>query len=148
MKAQTLKLLLNQRKAQTEYVSKELGELRKQLERISKQIETLNAYLTDVRRKSSEKASKGIFGDQIKNQLGFTQKIQDGIRQQVHKKDILENQIENMIRKWNECIIEERKVEKLIEKVNYATAKEQENIEQKMNDEFSQRFYLARAISK
>lgn len=140
MKDRALSIILDKKKKEVEAHALEVAQLISKKKVLEDQIQTLISYLSSVREKASAKYSECIYGDQIRNQLGFSQKIEEGINQQRVKLEIISKQLVFSQQKWNESIIERRKYEKLSEKVSIAKVAKENKTEQKEIDEFAMRF--------
>ena len=140
MRDRALSIILDKKTKEMEACALEVAQLSAKKKMLEDQIQTLISYLTSVREKASAKYSECVYGDQIRNQLGFSQKIEEGINQQKVKLEIISKQLDFSQQKWNESIIEKRKFEKLAEKLSIAKVAKDNKAEQKQIDEFSMRF--------
>lgn len=140
MKTKPLLLLLDQKKKAVEKAALECADLESKRAKILSQIETMEDYFKSLKRKAEIKFSSSVFGDEIRHQLGFREKIEEGIIQQRSRLEIISRNLESARNTWNESIIECKKVEKLVSKNEKILKNIEAKKDQKLMDEYAIRF--------
>lgn len=146
MKLDTLKKVLDKYVEKAQILGAEYASLLRLEEETIAQISTLKEYMQSINSNVQEANTKKIYGDQLKNRLNFSEKIENGIRQQQHKLVTLERRKDAALREWNFALLDQRKMEKLIERKKDLAVSIEQRSEQKISDEYGARSHFGERV--
>lgn len=136
-----LQILIEQASEKAEKAAKSMALTQQKLQQGQDKLNMLQSYRDECENGMHNKASVGLTGQQLRNQLAFVAKIAEAIQQQGREIEFLNSTLIHQRKQWQEALAEQRKFEALVEREKRKQAKLENKRDQKMNDEFAARIY-------
>lgn len=136
-----LQILIEQASEKADNLARNMASTQQKLAQGQDKLNMLQTYRDECEGGMHNKASIGLTGQQLRNQLAFVGKIAQAIEQQNHEIEFLNNTLAHQRTQWQDALAEQRKYEALVEREKIKQAKIENKRDQKMNDEFAARIY-------
>lgn len=136
-----LNILIDQAREKAENCLKAVAKTQQQIVQGQEKQQMLQTYQDDMQGSMHSRASVGITGQQLRNQLAFAGKITQALEQQTQELEFLNSTLQHQQGQWQAALAEQRKYEALLEREKNRQTKLQNKREQKMNDEFAARIH-------
>ncbi|HEX4880705.1 MAG TPA: flagellar export protein FliJ [Limnobacter sp.] len=136
-----LHILIDQAKEKADACLKAIASTQQKIGQAQEKRQMLEDYANECQGSMHSRASSGITGLQLRNQLAFAGKITQAIEQQDAELSFLQSTLTHQQTQWQAALAEQRKYEALFEREKAKQEKAQNKREQKMNDEFAARIH-------
>jgi flagellar protein FliJ len=136
-----LHILIDQAREKADELVKAMGHTQQKLQQGQDKLSMLQSYCTDCQTNMHTRATGGITGEQLRNQLAFVAKIDQAIAQQTKEIEFLNTTLTHQRTQWQMALGEQRKYEALLERERIKQQRAENKRDQKMNDEFAARIY-------
>ena len=136
-----LQILIEQASEKAEQSARNMTNTQQKLVEAHDKLNMLQSYREECESGMHNKASGGMTGQQLRNQLAFVDKIAQAVAQQTREIEFLNNTLAHQRTQWQEALAEQRKYEALVAREKLKQAKLENKRDQKMNDEFAARIY-------
>ncbi|HEX4917602.1 MAG TPA: flagellar export protein FliJ [Limnobacter sp.] len=136
-----LHILIDQAKEKAESCLKAVAKTQQKISQGQDKLQMLQDYAQECQGSMHNRASSGITGQQLRNQLAFVGKISQAIDQQQAELAFLQSTLTHQQSQWQMALAEQRKYEALQEREKAKQTKLQNKRDQKMNDEFAARIH-------
>lgn len=136
-----LQILIEQASEKADNLARAMASTQQKLAQGRDKLNMLQTYRDECEGGMHNKASTGMTGQQLRNQLAFVGKIAQAIEQQNREIEFLNSTLAHQRKQWQEVLAEQRKYEALIEREKVKKAKLENKRDQKMNDEYAARIY-------
>lgn len=136
-----LQILIEQAGEKADNLARSMAATQQKLAQGQDKLNMLQTYRDECEGGMHSKASAGMTGQQLRNQLAFVGKIGDAIAQQTREIEFLNTTLAHQRTQWQDTLAEQRKYEALVEREKIKRAKLENKRDQKMNDEFAARIY-------
>ncbi|MFP5482675.1 MAG: flagellar export protein FliJ [Gammaproteobacteria bacterium] len=136
-----LQILIEQASEKADNLARNMASTQQKLVQGQDKLNMLQTYRDECEGGMHNKASTGMTGQQLRNQLAFVGKIAQAIEQQSREIEFLNTTLAHQRTQWQEALAEQRKFEALVEREKLKQAKLENKRDQKMNDEFAARIY-------
>lgn len=136
-----LQILIEQAGEKADNLAKNMAKTQQKLAQGQDKLDMLQTYRDECEGGMQSKASTGMTGQQLRNQLAFVGKIAEAVAQQSREIEFLNTTLAHQRTQWQEALAEKRKYEALIEREKLKRTKLENKRDQKMNDEFAARIY-------
>lgn len=136
-----LQILIEQAGEKADNLAKNMAKTQQKLAQGQDKLDMLQTYRDECEGGMHSKASTGMTGQQLRNQLAFVGKIAEAVAQQSREIEFLNTTLAHQRTQWQEALAEKRKYEALIEREKLKRTKLENKRDQKMNDEFAARIY-------
>lgn len=144
-----LEILLDQSTEKADKNAKTLAQTRQQLGQARDKLQMLETYLEETQgRLQTQTTGTGFTGFQLKNQMAFSSKIADAVKQQAQQVYFYEQTETHQLKQWQLALAEQKKYEALIEREKRRAMAIEAKRDQKMNDEFAARIHRVRATGE
>lgn len=136
-----LQILIEQASEKAEQLARNMANTQQKLAQGQDKLNMLQSYREECESGMHNKASGGMTGQQLRNQLAFVGKITQAVTQQTREIEFLNTTLVHQRTQWQEALAEQRKYEALVAREKLKQAKLENKRDQKMNDEFAARIY-------
>ena len=136
-----LQILIEQASEKAEQLARNMANTQQKLAQGQDKLNMLQSYREECESGMHNKASGGMTGQQLRNQLAFVGKIAQAVAQQTREIEFLNTTLAHQRTQWQEALAEQRKYEALVAREKLKQAKLENKRDQKMNDEFAARIY-------
>ncbi|HEX4842773.1 MAG TPA: flagellar export protein FliJ [Limnobacter sp.] len=136
-----LHILIDQAKEKAEACLKAVAKTQQKIAQGQEKLHMLQNYAQECQGSMHNRASTGITGQQLRNQLAFAGKISQAVEQQQAELAFLQSTLNHQQAQWQSALAEQRKYEALQEREKAKQHKLQNKRDQKMNDEFAARIH-------
>lgn len=136
-----LQILIEQAGEKADNLARSMAATQQKLAQGQDKLNMLQTYRDECEGGMHSKASAGMTGQQLRDQLAFVGKIGDAIAQQTREIEFLNTTLAHQRTQWQDALAEKRKYEALVEREKIKRAKLENKRDQKMNDEFAARIY-------
>lgn len=143
-----LQILIEQATEKAETLVKTMALTQQKLAQGHDKLSMLKTYREECEGGMHSKATQGMTGQQLRNQLAFVGKIAEAVVQQSREIEFLDSTLAHQRTQWQEILAEKRKYEALVEREKLKLAKLENKRDQKMNDEFAARIYRVQAAGE
>jgi flagellar FliJ protein len=136
-----LQILIEQAGEKADNLARSMASTQQKLAQGHDKLNMLQTYRDECEGGMHSKASVGMTGQQLRNQLAFVGKIAEAVAQQTREIEFLNTTLAHQRSQWQETLAEQRKYEALVEREKLKQMKLENKRDQKMNDEFAARIY-------
>lgn len=134
-----LNILIEQASEKADHLAQQIGQTQVKLTQAQEKLTMLETYRNECEQNFHSPAGGGFYGHQLKNRTAFAGKINLALEQQSREIEFLQSTLTHQKNQWQDALAEQRKYEALIAREKQKLAKRQNQLEQKMNDEFAAR---------